>query len=834
MDRLLSLKKSRFPRRISAVRVLGRLLACLLAVGWGLPVSAELVLVRDGRIACALIVSEPLLEATGPHALRDEAWGNPHDAERAIAEIEEHLGLLGQGELTVQRLPAAEIPAGIAGHANAGRSVIVLGGAELDAGLDRQLRESSDDPEAFALRVEASVATVLGPTPKGVLNGVYELLEQLGFRWYMPGEFGRVIPDGATHGLREQAAVHAPSFVQRSRLNISRNLFGRHPNWPYRMRHSDILPSWGGGHGTPPYRTGQARRNAFEEHPEHFALINRERQPRQLCVSNPEVLDLVVTYHRERFRENPDDRTLRVSPNDGGSYCECEDCRALDSGALASFQTRIPSMTDRYIWFKNQAIDRLIDEFPDIRVPVLIYAAIMDPPMRFTPDPRAEWTGSIAAIHICRIHGSGNPHCPESSYPLWLVKKWTEAGVNTRIGGYSYNLACPGFPFMMIHRFRREVPLFYQHGARAGGPPWHTSTWATHGPSHYLNAKLLWDVDTDADALLADFFANFYGPAADAMERYTMRLDRALFESDYHTGSSWDFPHIYDDAVRADARSALRAAERRVGLRGGLLGRRLVPATEVDEKNRRYAERVEVAVKGWQYFEEFADMMERRRRFDFDGAMEALERAVVLRDSLLEDYEYPMLDPRNFVVGFLDAFFGNTTRDGYERMKNGGELIAGLDSTWEFMIEPQGVGERIGLHDPFHIGGNWGTIDTHHSWGTQGLRYYFGEAWYRQRVHIPEDAAGKRVKLWFSGVDRGARVWLNGHLLGTSPGTVFDIDAHGGITRPFAFDVSGVLRPGEENVVVARTIRDISNELGTGGLRDVAMFYVPGAEQAEE
>ena len=773
---------------------------------------AEAVLIQNGRIATSVVLTEELAAATGPFAARQERWGNPRDVDRMVSEIEEHLALLGNGEIPVTRVPAVEAGEQTASLAKNGRAVILLGGPELEPDLYRRLREKSEDPEAFALTVENGVATVVGPTPKAVLNGVYELLEQLGFRWYMPGDFGRVVPEGVTHALQDQKTIQAPSFTQRNRLGISRSLFKRHPDWPYRMRHSDVFPSAGGGHGTFPYFSSKSRRNAFEDHPEHFALIDGERQPRQLCVSNPEVLDLVVEYHRKRFRENPEDHTLRISPNDGAGYCECEHCRALDGGVLASFETRKTSMTDRYIWFKNQVIDRLADEFPDIRAPVLIYAAIMDPPVRFKPDLRAKWTGGIAAIHLCRIHGLGNPHCPESSYLEWLIRKWTEVGVDVTVGGYSYNLACPGFPFMMMHRFRLEVPLLYESGVRRLSSSWHTTPWASHGPSHFVTAKLMWNVDTDVDAVLADFFDKFYGPAAEPMKRYTLCLDRALFEADYHTGGSWDLLHIYDEKVRREARAALDEAQKK--------------ATKPP-----YAVRVEVADKGWQYFEAFAAMMACRQRYDFAAAMEALERAYIVRDSLLEDYEYPMLDPRKFVVNFLDAFFGNTTRDGYERLANGGEVIAGLDSTWEFMIDPQSIGERIGLYDPFYTGGNWRTIDTHHSWGTQGLRYYFGEAWYRQRVKIPADAAGKHVFLWFSGVDRGARVWLNGQVLGVSPGTEFDIDAHGGITKPFAFDVTEVLRPGEENVVVARTIRDVSNELGTGGLRDVAMFYHSGKKE---
>ncbi len=804
--------------KIRQIHFQHRVIACIHGVYWIVLLIASSVYgaatpVREGKIAATVVVSETFFDGwenlhPAHHHFRDTPW-----IETVINEWRDHLGLLGEGELAVERLGPDAIAKSADVAIEAGHTVLVLACPMTDPSGAERLRNADADPESFLLTVGDQRIQITGLTPKGVLNGVYEVLEQLGFRWYMPGEFGRVIPPGTTFEIAAQDALHIPSFNVRSRL------IGAADPWLFRMRCSAY--HWPVGHGIRPF-FGRNRRRYLETNPEWFALVNGERRHTQMCLSHPEVLDYVVAHLRETLPDlepNPHGvRTVGMTPNDGGNFCQCDGCRALDPPANAMLQTPRPSMTDRYIWFINQVLERVGDEFPDLRIGFLPYAAVMEPPVKVTPDPRIY--ALIAEIHVCRIHGPGNPHCPESNYLTWLMREWGKLLPVVHNSGYYFNLACPGFPFMMMHRMRDEIPLLHQLGSHGITRGIGNAYWATHGPSSYLAAKLNWNGDTDVDALLDEFFHAFYGPAADPMRDYTMLIDRALYTADQHSGSSWDLIHIYDESVREAARAALQRAEEQV---------------DALEDGSRYALRVDVAAKGWAYFEAFARMLESRRQHDFVAAMAALEETREIGRQLAEDYEYPMLRTQPGSVSyrrFLDLFFGADTEAGYERVTGENRLLAGLSPEWEFLMEPQGIGERIGLQDPANIGGNWGTIDTRHTWSNHGLRYYYGEAWYRQRLHVPAPPPDRRVMLWFSGVDRGARVWLNGHLLGTSPGTEFDIDAHGGVTRPFEFDATDLIRPGTENTVTVRTIRDISNELGTGGLRDTAMFYM-SPEQSE-
>ncbi len=64
--------------------------------------------------------------------------------------------------------------------------------------------------------------------------------------------------------------------------------------------------------------------------------------------------------------------------------------------------------------------------------------------------------------------------------------------------------------------------------------------------------------------------------------------------------------------------------------------------------------------------------------------------------------------------------------------------------------------------------------------------------WYRRQFSLPEAWKGRRVLLHFGAVDYRATVWINGQAAGE----------HEGGNTPFRFDITGLLRPGQNTVVV--------------------------------
>ena len=122
-------------------------------------------------------------------------------------------------------------------------------------------------------------------------------------------------------------------------------------------------------------------------------------------------------------------------------------------------------------------------------------------------------------------------------------------------------------------------------------------------------------------------------------------------------------------------------------------------------------------------------------------------------------------------------------------------------------------------HSPtLQVPGDWNTQ-------TEKLYYYEGSVWYRRKVDF-HPVAGKRWFLYFGAVNYKCMVGLNNTILGT----------HKGGFTPFCFDVTDVLKEGENSLVVWVNNTRGASEVPTvnfdwwnyGGItRDVLLISVP-------
>ncbi|MDP6502808.1 MAG: DUF4838 domain-containing protein, partial [Planctomycetota bacterium] len=642
----------------------------------------------------------------------------------AARELAEHVEKISGAKVETANIASEKIDDFIGSSKAAGRLPILLGQTVIGP-FEKSIRKVNELDGAFMLQVRSDRISVAG-LGRGTLFGVYELLEQIGVRWFMPGELGSVIPSLKTVSVAQQETIRGPSFPGRYfQMN------GAPPDWLRRMRCGGI-PQFPSAHGLP----GLAR-SAFKQHPEYFALIRGHRKARQHCVSNPEVIKIVVNAVKQWAAKNPGRPAFGMGPNDGAGFCECEHCRKLDGGDFDPFSGE-ESVTDRYVWFFNQVIDGIKDEYPDLKIGFYIYHNYMRPPVKVQPHPNI--TGALAPIALCRVHGPRNPCCNEKQYYEWLAREWGRLIPELWERGYWANLACPGFPFVLVHRLREQIPL----GKEAGIKGWRVETfpnWGTYFPSFYIAAKLMWNAEADVDALMQDVYAKFFGPAAEPMGEYLNLMNSALREANYHTGCSWDMPYLYPETLRKDARKLLRKGAGKAKRKG------------------IYEARVKMITETFDLLEHFIAMMDARVEVDFIAAQKHLEEMDAVAKKLMS-YDPPMLVSSRFSTyrNYTRRFYRPCTEGGYKRVTGGNTMVAACKDEWNFLTDPLRVGEDLGFWKADASGANWQRIKTaSRSWSTQGLRYYQGLAWYRQTVNVPSEFRGKRIFLWSGGVDEKAR-----------------------------------------------------------------------------
>jgi len=690
------------------------------------------------------------------------------DEQRAAAELQEH----------VRRMSGAELPVGVAGAPLAGVQVLIGRAAP----QERILAEGAD-PASFHLRVAGDTVALAGRSAEGTLFAAYELLEQLGVRWFLPGELGTVVPPQQTLAVAPQDRVHAPAFA--ARLTWGQGSGPAEAAWFRRQRAGG---PYLGAHGIPCAADPRTE-------PELFCA-EHGRPTHQLRVSHPEVLRRTIAACREQLRREPGLRYLSMGPEDGAGF----GTDPWDAGDLDPLNGR-PSVTDRYIRFFNLVLAELQQDYPEVGLAFYAYSDYMRPPVRERPNARI--VPVLAPIDCCRLHGLGEPHCWERHhYFPAIVAGWRALGVQVSWRGYLGNLADPGLPFSPVHQVRAEFPFFRAQQLLGVTPEYHPM-WSYHAPGLYLAARLAWDPAADAEAVVDEYCRGLYGPAAAAMTAHFACLERAFAAADHHTGNIFDYPHILTPAVRRELATTLAAAEQ------------AVPA------DSDWGRRVRLTRLGFDFGEAMLDMVAALNACDFATASSLLAR---LENELLPAAAAttpPALDP-SWAGAFLARFWAPPVREGYARVTGGNELAVRLPDTWMCLLDPAGGGEALGCWRPETGTAAWLPLRTwSRSWSGQGLRYYRGDLWYRTTAPLEPRFRGRRICLWLAGVDDRAAAWINGKPLPV----VQQGDAP--IGRGWEFDATDAVVCGADNTIVVRTTNsaDELHEIGTGGITGPAMLW---------
>lgn len=265
-------------------------------------------------------------------------------------------------EITGQRVRIwPDLPAWgeLAGWQNLDGPVFIVGHTRFSEDLKKRCEEAG--PEAYGLQSDGNLLYLVGATDRGTLYAVYEYLSRLGCRWLIPGREGEVIPKRAELPPFEFDEIHRPAHLRRDLADfndIEPYLF----HWLVCNRinsaaaQSQLDFAWGGliqhywdqrggavltryfGHSY----AHLVPQGLFEQHPDWFALMDGQRCVEahdaywnanfatQFCTSNPQAVQHVIRTVEQFFESHPQYQTFGLVPIDGGSWCECESCRALD------------------------------------------------------------------------------------------------------------------------------------------------------------------------------------------------------------------------------------------------------------------------------------------------------------------------------------------------------------------------------------------------------------------------------------------------------------------------------------------------------------------------
>jgi hypothetical protein len=397
---------------------------------------------------------------------------------------------------------------------------------------------------------------LVGQDSTATAFAIYTFLEDLGCRWFMPGKIGEVIPEIAKMEWNVYERTEKPDFPFRQiwwAYGGPEETAGQFKMWKLRNKVAYSLIKH--GHNLtatlPPEKY-------LDRHPEYYALVKGERQPSQLCTSNPEVIRLVIERINRFFDENPQYEAYSLCPDDNTNFCECDNCKALDVGGLDKYYTDKPVVTDRYIHFLNAIVRGIQQRHPGKKVSTYAYVNYSTPPIREKIDPNVIviFTSSV----YCGAHGIGDLHCSSRQEMKRDLAGWTDASSEIYIYDYDPTPYNAELPWPLFGARYREMSEYLAMGIK-GFTFENRNSWATMAPNFYVTAKTMWNANLDFNALMDDYAQNFFAESATEMAEYYRILEAVLATTPNKI--EWGqtaYPQIFPNDILLQCRNVLDKA----------------------------------------------------------------------------------------------------------------------------------------------------------------------------------------------------------------------------------------------------------------------------------
>lgn len=412
--------------------------------------------------------------------------------------------------------------------------------------------------DGFLILANAERTYIVSREERGVAYGVYEILKRYGgVRFFYPGEEGEFIQESSSFSISDGTLLINPSFSKRAF-----NLTGGPQNhlilptllWMLRNNMSQsikrILLSKGkmvGGHDF----CTLLPKELFETNPELFPMVDGKRHAPSCtanapgyanpCVSNPDTLRLMTEEIVKRVNADRSITNYYVLQNDTTRWCECPDCKKLDS----ELDRENHFVSNRFWIMANAVIESLQKETPSVGVTVWAYINAETAPDRVKINPNCDLL--YCMVRRCHIHTLNDPTCAINSGFRQRLEAWRKLEMN--ISTYEYSTFIPqgneiGAPLEKVHasdlKFYKTLGLIGYSDERAplvAEPekyfiksylPKMANSWLYDAIPRYFQAYFLWNADADFEEIMEDFGSKYYGKTWPEMRQY-----RTLFRERY-------------------------------------------------------------------------------------------------------------------------------------------------------------------------------------------------------------------------------------------------------------------------------------------------------------
>ncbi len=411
-----------------------------------------------------------------------------------------------------------ELPLGEAADAQSGAIFI---GPDAVLGSGQPTDRTALGEEALRIRVAANAVCIDGGRPRGTLYGVYEFFEEFCGARFLAFEHTHFPPDATQRKIQLGVRVVNPTFAFRWSYYGETS---RYPDFAARLRVNTVSddPKLGGRTGyrlvshnvaylVPPTKWGK-------EHPEYFALVNGQRKLEeggggpQLCMSNPNLVGVVVDAVLEEIKRNPTARNINIAQMDNESYCTCPNCAAIDA--------REESHAGATLAFVNAVAERVEKTHPDVLLSTYAYQYTRKPPKNLKP--RHNVMIQLCSIECCDFHAIDDPSCPLNRAFCADMAGWKKIANNVFIWHYNTNFKGYVLPFPNLRSIGKSVAYFAKNNGKGVFMQAAGNGFATELSDlrNYVMARCLWKPGRDSWKEAEEFCHLHYAESAGPIIAY--------------------------------------------------------------------------------------------------------------------------------------------------------------------------------------------------------------------------------------------------------------------------------------------------------------------------
>ncbi len=388
---------------------------------------------------------------------------------------------------------------------------------------------------------------------RGSFNAVSEFLYDQGVRYYYPGTIGEIMPDKPTIAFADVCKTVNPEFKVRHFYILYMSFFGSDEDeilWHLRLRTNcqDRYFAVPAGHGIMPVIDNDSMKI---NHPEYYTVWevyggrqNGDDPDPDLCSDglyqeNLNYIKSIIDIY--------DETVISAMPTDGYNWISDEsdaECAAWDTWYEGNYLGRLSDYVWEYV--NNLAWDIYNEYGIERKVSCGIYPAYRNVPTKLTKPPAPNLVASFVYSRS-DFRDEDYKKAERALFEDWLEFLPTQdIYVTTFYLDNEPGGELESVPAIFPHIIAED--LRYLKGKSLGESLQIVSSsysswdggydvYATNSLNSYVTARLYWDLDTDVDALLEEYYTLFYGPASQEMKSF-----HEYVEANY--GQALDNPQI--------------------------------------------------------------------------------------------------------------------------------------------------------------------------------------------------------------------------------------------------------------------------------------------------